>query len=159
MEPKTVTLLMIISLHGATAVTHSLKYFFTGSSGVPNFPEFVAVGLVDEIQMFHYDSNTRRAKPKQDWMSNATADDPNYWQRETGYFMGAQQAFKADIETAKQRFNQTGVGSRTVNGTQAAAAGPHMRGVAACLNRAGWYMSHPDHRFHSTALIHSVSIP
>ncbi|XP_054483471.1 major histocompatibility complex class I-related gene protein-like [Anoplopoma fimbria] len=108
MEPKTVTLLMIISLHGATAVTHSLKYFYTASSGVPNFPKFVTVGLVDEIQMFHYDSNTRRAKPKQDWMSNATADDPTYWQRQTGNLLVTQQAFKADIETAKQRFNQTG---------------------------------------------------
>ncbi|XP_075962424.1 LOW QUALITY PROTEIN: BOLA class I histocompatibility antigen, alpha chain BL3-6-like [Anarhichas minor] len=89
-------------------MTHSLKYFDTASSGVTNFPEFVSVGLVDDVEMVHYDSNTRRAEPKQDWMSRVTEDDPQYWQRNTGNFMGTQQVYKANIEILKQRFNQTG---------------------------------------------------
>ncbi|XP_070777534.1 major histocompatibility complex class I-related gene protein-like [Enoplosus armatus] len=104
---RTVILLLLLC-RGASAVTHSLKYFYIASSGVPNFPEFVTVGLVDEVQMFHYDSNTRRAEPKQDWMSRVTADDPQYWERETRKQMGTQKSFKGNIETAKQRFNQTG---------------------------------------------------
>ncbi|XP_078029135.1 major histocompatibility complex class I-related protein 1-like [Epinephelus lanceolatus] len=100
--------LLFLSLHGTSAMTHSLKYFLTGSSQVPNFPEFVAVGLVDEVEVVHYDSNTSRAEPKQDWMSRVTEDDPQYWQRETELFLGDQQVFKAGIEIIKQRFNQTG---------------------------------------------------
>ncbi|XP_072304318.1 major histocompatibility complex class I-related gene protein [Eucyclogobius newberryi] len=97
-----------IILHGASAMTHSLKYFYTSSSQVPNFPEFVGVGLVDDVEMVHYDSNTKRAEPKQDWMNKATEDNPQYWDRETGNFLNAQQVFKANIEIVRQRMNQTG---------------------------------------------------
>ncbi|KAK1880380.1 Major histocompatibility complex class I-related protein [Dissostichus eleginoides] len=101
-------LLGIVGPHCTSARTHSIKYFYTASSGVPNFPEFVSVGLVDEVEMVHYDSNTKRAEPKQDWMSNITAEDPDYWERNTQNFLGSQQLFKVGIETVKQRFNQTG---------------------------------------------------
>ncbi|XP_017283088.1 H-2 class I histocompatibility antigen, Q9 alpha chain [Kryptolebias marmoratus] len=103
---KTFIFVLLLGIHSAAAVTHSLKYFYTGSSQIPNFPEFVAVGLVDEVQTDYYDSNTMKTEPKQDWMEKNT--DQQYWERETGNFQGSQQVFKANIEILKQRFNQTG---------------------------------------------------
>uniref|UniRef100_UPI0037E8EF50 class I histocompatibility antigen, F10 alpha chain-like n=1 Tax=Semicossyphus pulcher TaxID=241346 RepID=UPI0037E8EF50 len=107
---KTLMLLTLLGtvLHDATAVPHSLKYFYTASSGVPNFPEFVVVGLVDDVEMVHYDSNTKRAEPKQDWMSRVTEGKADYWERETEVAVGTQQTFKGNIENIKPRFNQTG---------------------------------------------------
>ncbi|XP_059205373.1 H-2 class I histocompatibility antigen, Q9 alpha chain-like [Centropristis striata] len=99
---------LVTALHGAAAMTHSLQYFYTGSSQVPNFPEFVVVGYVDEIEMVHYDSNSKKAEPKQDWMIEATEGDSQYWQSQTEGLMGTQQVFKNNIEVLKQRFNQTG---------------------------------------------------
>ncbi|XP_059185125.1 H-2 class I histocompatibility antigen, Q9 alpha chain-like [Centropristis striata] len=96
------------ALHGAAPMTHSMIDFYTASSQVPNFPEFVIVGLVNDIETDHYDSNSRKSEPKQEWVIRATEDDPQYWQRETERQFGHQQLFKNNIEVAKQRFNQTG---------------------------------------------------
>ncbi|KAM9823990.1 class I histocompatibility antigen, F10 alpha chain-like [Neosynchiropus ocellatus] len=100
--------LALLEIHAAAAAFHSLRYFTTGSSGVPNFPEFVDVGLVDDVQFIHYDSNSRRAELKQDWMKQVIADDPSYLERNTQRLIGDQQIFKINIGIAKQRFNQTG---------------------------------------------------
>ncbi|XP_026012924.1 major histocompatibility complex class I-related gene protein-like isoform X1 [Astatotilapia calliptera] len=97
---------LLLGIQGAAAVTHSMKYFYIASSQVPNFPEFVSVGMVDDVQIDYYDSRTEKDVPKQDWIARNT--DQQYWERETAKRRGTQQWFKTNTEILKQRFNQTG---------------------------------------------------
>ncbi|XP_045565516.1 major histocompatibility complex class I-related gene protein isoform X2 [Salmo salar] len=101
-----ILLLLSISLHAASAAMHSLRYVYTATSGMPDFPEFVTVGLVNGEPISYYDSIIRRETPRQDWMKEAV--DPDYWNRNTQTSIGDEQTFKANIDVAKQRFNQTG---------------------------------------------------
>ncbi|XP_072768680.1 class I histocompatibility antigen, Non-RT1.A alpha-1 chain-like isoform X1 [Nerophis lumbriciformis] len=86
---------------------HTLQYFHTASSQVPNFPEFVSVGYVDGVQISHYDSNSRKAEAKQDWMNKITAEDPKYWERQTEISVDNEFSDKINLELRKKRFNQT----------------------------------------------------
>ncbi|KAG7235019.1 hypothetical protein INR49_003430, partial [Caranx melampygus] len=95
-----------LTVFSSVTVTHSLQYFYTASSGVPNFPEFVTVGLVDGQLFSYYDSVIRKEIPKQDWM--ARSEGPEYWESQTQTSIGVEPVFKGNIETAKSRFNQTG---------------------------------------------------
>ncbi|XP_061741921.1 major histocompatibility complex class I-related gene protein-like isoform X2 [Nerophis ophidion] len=100
--------LLVVQTHSVTPVIHTLQYFRTACSQVPNFPEYVDVGYVDEVEVSYYDSNIRKAESKQDWMNKITAEDPNYWQRQTEINVVKEHVFKDNIEIAMKRFNQTG---------------------------------------------------
>ncbi|MGH0160844.1 UNVERIFIED_CONTAM: hypothetical protein FKN15_056516 [Acipenser sinensis] len=88
--------------------THSLRYFYTGVSEGTEFPEFVTVGMVDDVQHVYYDSVTKKTAPKQDWMAKSVG--PEYWERETQNLIGTEQTFKVDLINLPKRFNQTGGG-------------------------------------------------
>ncbi|XP_072314413.1 class I histocompatibility antigen, F10 alpha chain-like [Eucyclogobius newberryi] len=97
----------VLFIHDAELVTHSLMYFQTFSNGVKNFPEYISVGYVDGLQIDHYDSDTQRAKPKQEWMKKITEDDPQYWDKQTQIGLINHHLFKANAEIVKRRLNQT----------------------------------------------------
>ncbi|KAJ0067861.1 hypothetical protein NL108_011444 [Boleophthalmus pectinirostris] len=101
-------LLLGTLLHGATATVHTLKYFETSSSQVPNFPEFISVGYVDDLQICHYDSFTKKFVPKQEWMNKITEEDPQYWERQTQNSLVNEQVGKVSIDNVKRRLNVTG---------------------------------------------------
>nr|ARO85818.1 MHC class I antigen [Ctenopharyngodon idella] len=98
--------LLLLGIHMTCAAIHTLQYFYTATSGIPNFPEFISLGMVDGQQTDYYDSKLKRAIPKVDWMS--TKEGPEYWNSQTQQRVGDEQNFKVNIDIAKSRFNQTG---------------------------------------------------
>ncbi|XP_057697420.1 major histocompatibility complex class I-related gene protein-like [Corythoichthys intestinalis] len=92
----------------AAPVIHSLKYIKTGSFQIPNFPEYMAVGYVDGVQISHYDSESGKAKAKQEWMNKITAEEPRYWETQTQLNIANQERDKVSIRNLQERFNQTG---------------------------------------------------
>ncbi|XP_053722761.1 major histocompatibility complex class I-related gene protein-like isoform X2 [Synchiropus splendidus] len=101
-------ILVLLGINGANAVFHSLKFIRTASSGVKNVPEFMEVGLVDDVVFSHYDSNSRRVKPKQDWMTQLTDDDLEYFEIETWRCRNGQWTSRNLMRVVQERFNQTG---------------------------------------------------
>ncbi|XP_070777283.1 major histocompatibility complex class I-related gene protein-like [Enoplosus armatus] len=105
-----VLLLLLLFCHVSSPVKHSLKYFCTGSSGVPNLPEFVAAVLVDDVLAGYCDSNKKTVEPKQDWVTTLLEDTPQQLEWYTAECVESQpNYFKAKIYDLKQRFNQSGV--------------------------------------------------
>nr|ABU86893.1 MHC class I antigen [Ctenopharyngodon idella] len=97
--------LLLLGAHLAYAGTHSLKYLYTAVSGDIDFPEFTAVGLVDDEQFMYFDSNIKKAVPKTEWIrQNVGAD---YWDSETQSDIVSHRAFKNNIQIAMERFNQS----------------------------------------------------
>ncbi|XP_028255230.1 uncharacterized protein LOC114431797 [Parambassis ranga] len=104
---KTILLLLLLC-RAAFAVRHSMKYFFTASSGVENFPEFVAVVLVGDVTFSFCDSNTRRATPTYEWENKLTEEDPQHFESLTQCCLTDIYTFTEMIKSLKQRFNQSG---------------------------------------------------
>ncbi|XP_051788986.1 class I histocompatibility antigen, F10 alpha chain-like isoform X2 [Erpetoichthys calabaricus] len=100
-----ISFILLLFVDLTLAETQSLKYFYTGSSGVTEFPEFVVVGLVNDEQFVYFDNNINRMIPRQEWM--AKSEGPSYWDGQTQALIGSAQNFKANLGTLKERFNQT----------------------------------------------------
>lgn len=85
-----------------------MKIFFTASSAVPNFPEVVAVMLVNDVETGYCDSKIKTAIPKQVWMEKLRDGDPTFWRWYTGECTVQQQVFKEEFHSLNKRLNKTG---------------------------------------------------
>ncbi|XP_065420047.1 H-2 class I histocompatibility antigen, Q9 alpha chain-like isoform X3 [Chrysemys picta bellii] len=86
---------------------HSLRYFYTAvSEPSPGLPEFITVGYVDDQLIDHYDSERGSAEPRAEWM--ARSEGPEYWKRQAQISQGTQATYRADLNTLRGRYNQTG---------------------------------------------------
>ncbi|XP_037649702.1 major histocompatibility complex class I-related gene protein-like isoform X17 [Sebastes umbrosus] len=108
-QNKMKLLILFLFCHVASTVKHSLKLFSTATSGVPNFPEFVAAAMVDEVLMGYCDSNIKTLELKQDWVRKLAKDEPHHLEWYSQECFDSQQFFRANLDSLKQRLNQTGV--------------------------------------------------
>ncbi|XP_031420019.2 DLA class I histocompatibility antigen, A9/A9 alpha chain-like isoform X2 [Clupea harengus] len=101
----TTTLLVVLcSFYVASGVNHTHQYFYTATTGIPNFPELVIVGVVDDQQSVQYDSFTKRMVPKE-WLANEVPSD--HWNVVTDSVAEFAPRFKVDIADLTFRHNQT----------------------------------------------------
>ncbi|XP_041811148.1 major histocompatibility complex class I-related gene protein-like [Chelmon rostratus] len=101
--------LLLLFCHVSSSVKHSLKYFVSGSSGVPNFPEFVAAAVVDGHLAAYCDSNRKILEPKQEWVKTLLENEPQHLEIcNAACFEILPNFFKARMDRFKQRFNQSG---------------------------------------------------
>ncbi|XP_067865791.1 major histocompatibility complex class I-related gene protein-like isoform X2 [Heterodontus francisci] len=73
---------------------------------IPGFPEFVAVGYVDDVQFGMYDSDRKELIPREQWMLES--EGPEAWARKKELAMGRELNFKAYIPILMSRSNQSG---------------------------------------------------
>ncbi|KAK2830771.1 hypothetical protein Q5P01_018702 [Channa striata] len=85
-----------------------MKYVLTGSSGVPNFPEFVGIAKVNEVQVGYCDSIMKKAEPKHEWMKKIEEHNPQHVEWNINACLNSQYYFKDFAEELKQRFNKSG---------------------------------------------------
>ncbi|XP_035772419.1 major histocompatibility complex class I-related gene protein-like [Neolamprologus brichardi] len=97
--------ILLLCCRVASSVKHSLKYLSTGTTGVPDVPEFVAVAFVNEIQLGDCNS-IRGIKVKEDWIPFFKDHHPRL-QYHISECLDDISFFKSNIETLRQRFNQT----------------------------------------------------
>ncbi|XP_038158852.1 major histocompatibility complex class I-related gene protein-like [Cyprinodon tularosa] len=90
----------------ASPEPHSLVYVLCGISGSSKFPEFLAYGIVDGVQIGYCDSNTD-IKPGTPWMNKLFEGEPQHLKWLKNKCHNNWFNFQAAITTLKQRFNQS----------------------------------------------------
>ncbi|KAF4074718.1 hypothetical protein AMELA_G00242440 [Ameiurus melas] len=100
-----------VSLQISSADRHTFQYIYTALRPAINFPEFIAVGLMDGEQFVSYDSNIKIMNPKTKWIQKIEADDADYWDSQTGKQLYEQDLFKFKLNAVMQLWslNQTEV--------------------------------------------------
>ncbi|XP_047186336.1 major histocompatibility complex class I-related gene protein-like isoform X2 [Scophthalmus maximus] len=107
MKPSLLLLLLLLCGVSSPA-KHSLKFFLTASSGLPDLPQFVGVAVVNGVTTGSCDTTSNMVHVKQAWVKRYVESDPQHLQWYTGEcFQILPYHFKAHIDMFRQRFNQS----------------------------------------------------
>ncbi|XP_064407863.1 uncharacterized protein LOC102360671 [Latimeria chalumnae] len=103
-----VLLLSVLCALGVGAEPHTLRYLYLGTMNVKDFPEFLTVGLVDNVRIRYFDSVTGHCLSSQKWMEAfVEKEDPEYWESMNRRLKSRHQNFKENIQILRRRYNQT----------------------------------------------------
>ncbi|XP_047461605.1 uncharacterized protein LOC125020299 [Mugil cephalus] len=101
-------LLLLLLCHVSSSVKHSLKYYTTVPSGVPNLPEFMIVGQVDDIQVIYCDGCNKTLETRQDWMKKLFDNDSQVFEWHTDQcFKSQPPIFKRRLKNLIESFNHS----------------------------------------------------
>ncbi|XP_043938068.1 major histocompatibility complex class I-related gene protein-like [Protopterus annectens] len=84
---------------------HSLRYTYSAYASNDKLVEFVAQGLLDDVQIDYYDNHIRRKVPKQQWMNESM--EAGYWERGTQSRNSKEHWFTVNTRIVMQRRNDT----------------------------------------------------
>ncbi|KAL6466063.1 hypothetical protein MHYP_G00261960 [Metynnis hypsauchen] len=98
-------LLLIFTLHLASAANHSLQFFLTGITKGINLPEFTAVAQVDGLQSGYYDSNSRTVTLTGEWIKNN--NEVQHWTEIREKSLRFEEDVKIFLDKTMQLFNHT----------------------------------------------------
>ncbi|XP_060706326.1 major histocompatibility complex class I-related gene protein-like isoform X2 [Hemiscyllium ocellatum] len=85
--------------------SHSLRYYYISMLNSNDFPEFIHVGVLDDVQITYFDSVIKKDIPRQPWMRTSLKD--QYWEQETQRLIDRQRLSLANVEIAQQRTNSS----------------------------------------------------
>ncbi|XP_067834383.1 major histocompatibility complex class I-related gene protein-like [Heptranchias perlo] len=88
--------------------SHSLRYYYITMLGGAEFPEFIHVGILDDMQITYYDSVIQKDIPRQPWMNRTLGGD--YWDQETKRLIDRQKLSLANVKIATRRTNSSNRG-------------------------------------------------
>uniref|UniRef100_A0A8C4SUX5 BOLA class I histocompatibility antigen, alpha chain BL3-7-like n=1 Tax=Erpetoichthys calabaricus TaxID=27687 RepID=A0A8C4SUX5_ERPCA len=95
----------LCGFHGTLAGSHSYWYMYTGVSGAEGFPEFTGIGMVDDLEVYYYDSIRKAPIPEEHLLNKE--EKLNLYRGNEGIVTGVQQNFKANIAILMNRFNKS----------------------------------------------------
>ncbi|XP_074542452.1 major histocompatibility complex class I-related protein 1-like [Halichoeres trimaculatus] len=93
--------------HAGSTVRYTLKFLIAGTSGLHDFPEFMGVVMINEVQFGYCDSNTKTAKPSQDWSRQFVKDHPDQLLLYTQECLSWPRSFRGHIHHLKEVLNQS----------------------------------------------------
>ncbi len=89
-----------------STVIHTLKYYFTATSGVPYLPKFRITAMVDDVLIGYCGSNVA-PQVKQDWMRELLKDEPQHLEWYTWQCQEEEDGVTYNLDSFKRRLNQS----------------------------------------------------